>query len=108
MLRIFDRALEMTPEMERLMDQIGEHNRDLKRQLKKSWPSVVLNIAEGGAARGGNRRLKYEIALTEARESKAVLQYALRARYIKGVSEHLREGFCAIIGTLVKNVVRGS
>ena len=102
MLKIYGVALEMTPEVERLMERIGERNRELCKQLKGSWPSVVLNIAEGSGSRGGNRRLRYENALASAREAWSTLEYGEAAGYIAPIDHGLRRRFDHVIGVLVR------
>lgn len=94
----------MTPEVLRLVGRIGEKDRALAQQVRESWPSVVLNIAEGSGSRAGNRRLRYENALSSVREALATLEYSAAAGYIEPVGEPLLTSFNHIIGVLVRNV----
>jgi hypothetical protein len=56
-------------------------------------------------SRGGRRRLRYEIALGEARETLANLETAEAIGYVDCVGNEMRQHFDHIIGTLV-NLVR--
>ena len=106
MLRIYDVALEMIPEIIALADQIAVHNRELSNQVKDAWLKVPLNLAEGSAKRGGNRRLRYETAHGEACETQAGLQAAVKARFIPGIRPELQAGLNQVIGTLTNLLYR--
>ncbi|HEX4934947.1 MAG TPA: four helix bundle protein [Gemmatimonadaceae bacterium] len=54
-----------------------KHDNTLAKQLVDAMNSTVQNLAEGEAHRGGNKRLKFDIALGEANEVKASLDLAL-------------------------------
>ena len=103
MLDIYQVALDITPEMEKLMAEIRKHNRKLAGQLEEAWPSVVLNIAEGSGVSGGHRTQRYGTALGSSRESLGVLHYAEKAGFIDELREGLVRSFNHIIGTLVRN-----
>ena len=104
MLRIYPVCLQMVSDVRPLADQIAQFDRNHARQLRESSLSVPLNVAEGSGARGGNRRTRYETALSSARESLANLEAACAAGYISQVPDPLRNRFNHIIGTLVKLV----
>jgi len=61
-------ALEVIAELRPLVDKIRKHDATLARQLVDAMNSTVQNLAEGERHRGGNKRLKYEIAFGEANE----------------------------------------
>ena len=103
MLRIYQVALDITPEIEKLIAEIKKHNRKLGAQLADAWPSVILNIAEGSGVSGGHRTQRYMTAIGSARESLACLEYSVKAGYIAPLREGLVRAFDHIIGTLVNN-----
>jgi four helix bundle protein len=86
-------------------ERIARFDRDLARQLRKSSTSVPLNVAEGSGLRGCRRRLSYEYALGEARETLANLETAEAIGYLPSIEAQLRQRLDHIIGTLV-NLVR--
>jgi four helix bundle protein len=105
MLRIYQVSLAMVRDVRPYAERIGRFDRDLARQLRKSSTAVPLNLAEGSGSRGGRRRLSYEHALGEARETLANLEAAEATGYIAGIEACVRERLDHIIGTLV-NLVR--
>jgi four helix bundle protein len=104
MLRIYIVCIEIVREVRPVADRIGRFDRDLARQLKKASVAVVLNTAEGSGTRGGRRRNTYEIALGEARETRACLEAAEAAGYVTGIPPELLDKLDRVIGTLVKLV----
>ena len=104
MLRIYPVCLDMVREVQPLAVQIGQHDKDLARQLRRSSSSVPLNVSEGAAPRDGRRRSRYIDALGSARETLANLELAAAIGYIDGIDPVLRNRFDHIIGTLVKIV----
>ena len=66
---------------------------------------MALNLAEGSGLRGGRRRQAYDIALGEAQETRAILEVAEAAGYVRSIEPHVLAGLRQIIGTLI-NVVR--
>jgi four helix bundle protein len=103
MLSIYKVALDITPEIHRLIAEIKRHNRKLGNQLEDAWSSVVLNIAEGSGVRDGHRTQRYMTAIGSARETLAGLEYSVCAGYIAPLREGLVRAFDRIIGTLVNN-----
>jgi four helix bundle protein len=73
MLIIYIVCIEIVREVRPVADRIARFDRDLARQLKKSSASAALNVAEASGTRGGRRRNSHEIALGEARETRACL-----------------------------------
>jgi len=102
MLIIYVVCIEIVREIRPYVERIGRVDRDLARQLKKSSISVVLNVSEGSATRGGRRRNTYEIALGEARETRACLHAAEAAGYLKSVAPELLDKLDRVIATLAK------
>ncbi len=106
MLRIYPVSIQVAREVRPMADRIARFDRAASLQLRKSLGSVVNNLAEGSGLRARRRRLAYEIALGEAREALATLEFAEAMRYAPPVSPELRARFNHIIGTLVKIVHR--
>jgi len=97
-------CIEIVREVRPVADRIARFDRDLARQLKRSSASVALNVSEGSATRGGRRRNTYEIALGEARETRACLHVAEAAGYVLSVAPELLDKLDRVIATLVKVV----
>jgi four helix bundle protein len=104
MLRIYIVCIEIVREVRPVADRIARLDRDLARQLRKASVAVALNTAEGSGTRGGRRRNTYEIALGEARETRACLHAAEAAGYVSNVSPQLMDKLDHVIATLVKVV----
>ena len=102
MLRICEVCLELVKEVTVLADLIGRHDRDLKRQVKKSSMSIVQNVGEGSAVRDGRRRTRYGDALGSAIETRCSLHAAAAVGYIPPLKPGLVNRFAHVIGTLVK------
>jgi four helix bundle protein len=102
MLRIYPVTLDWLEKLVPLIAQIGRHDRDLQRQLRRSSTSVVLNLGEGMYARVGNRTNSYAVSLREMRESYSALEIAVRLGYIKPLTADFDDLCHRIIGTLVR------
>jgi four helix bundle protein len=99
MLKIYAEALEVVRELVPVVAEIGRHDPDLTRQLKKARSST-LNIAEGSHARGARRSLHYGYAKGSADECIAVLESAFAAGCIRSLPELTVDKLRKIIGTL--------
>ncbi len=106
MLRIYPVSIQVAREARLFADRIARFDRAASVQLRKSLGSVVNNLAEGSGLRAGRRRLAYEIALGEAREALAILEFGEAMGYSPPVPAELRARFNHIIGTLVRVVHR--
>ena len=104
MLRIYIVIIEIVHEVRPVAERIGRHDRDLARQLKRASVAIALNVAEGSGTRGGRRRNTYEIALGEARETRACLEAADAIGYVPQVAPELLDRLDHVIATLVKVV----
>ena len=107
MLRIYPVCLEVAREVRPLADRIAQFDRAQSLQLRKSCGAITNNVAEGSGLRAGRRRLAYEIALGEARETLANLEVAEAVGYLPPLAPELRARFNHIIGTLVRVVHTG-
>lgn len=102
MLRIYPVCIELVRRVGLVARQIERFDRDQARQLRRSSTSIVLNLAEGSAGRGGNKRLRYRTALGSAEESRANLEVAVALGYVGPLDDELRNRFDHVTGTLVK------
>jgi four helix bundle protein len=102
MLRIADVMVEVIREVRPLVEEIGRHDRDLERQVRRALSSVTANIGEGSGQRGGRRPSHYSIALGSAQEAWMQLRTAEAWGYIGPLPEKVREGLGRTIATLVK------
>ncbi len=82
MLIAYQVALEVVGELRPIVEQIRKHDANLAKQLVDAASSTVQNLAEGMGHRGGNRRLKWEIAFGEANEVKGSLDLGRAWGYV--------------------------
>ena len=75
-------ALEAIHKLRPVVEKVRRRDRDLADQLRRAASSVVLNLAEGRGARGGNRRLRFETALGSATEASSALEVAVAWGYV--------------------------
>ncbi len=85
MLKIYDDAIAMLELLRSVINTIERRDADLARQLRRAASSVVLNVAEGSYARGGNRKALYNVALNSAKETRACLDVAGAFRYVDAI-----------------------
>ena len=81
-LRVYGRALTALRMVGPLAQRIARVDRDLARQLRRAGASVVLNLAEGECADGGNRRARFDNALGSAKECIACLHCGEALLYV--------------------------
>ena len=82
MMRIYKVAIEMVRSVCRLSRKVQQHDPDLARQMRRACTSVPLNMAEGWHGQAGNRRARFETAMTEARETLAALDVSVAIGYL--------------------------
>ena len=102
MLRIYDDAVIMLELLRTSITTISRHDSDLARQLRRASSSVVLNIAEGSYARGGNRKSLYNVALGSAKETRACLDVARALGYIIAIDEAILAKLNIVCGVLFR------
>jgi four helix bundle protein len=105
MLRIHETCLELIRMVAPIAANIGRHDPDLARQLRRALTSVPLNIAEASDQRGARRNNHYALALGSSREALSAIEVAIAWRYIPEPDPLLRQTFDQVIGTLM-NVTR--
>ena len=100
MLRIYQTSLDVVRLVQPLLLDIGRHDPDLQRQLRRALTSVPLNIAEGSYSRGRNRNARYATATGSMREVLAGLEVAEVLGYL-ALAPELRDRIDFVIATLV-------
>ena len=81
-VRILDDIVQTVGTIHRLCRLIARHDPDLSRQIRRAVSSVGLNAGEGLSARGGNRSVRIESAMTSGREVILGLRIAGAAGYL--------------------------
>ena len=104
MLTIYIIVIEIVREVRPYAEKIARLDPDLARQLRRASTAIALNTAEVAGARAGRRRNAYDIALGEARETRACLQVAEAAGYVAKVDAKLLDKLDRVIATLFKVV----
>ena len=80
----FDRTLDLVTCLRPLLNAIGEHDSDLKQQLRRAATSIGLNLVEGAERRGGDRRRLFTYAHGSAAEVLGGLRLAVTFGYVTG------------------------
>ena len=70
-------AIELAQVLKPALDALKAKNHELWDQAKRAIQSVVLNLAEGGHSKGGNKGKHYAIAAGSHEELRAALRTAL-------------------------------
>jgi four helix bundle protein len=99
MLRVYDDAVAMLKVLKPVIEEIAKRDADLAKQLRRCSSSVVLNIAEGGYARKGNKVALFAVALGSAKETVACLDVADAFGYV-AIDDALRarlDSICAVL-----------
>jgi four helix bundle protein len=81
-LRILDDIVDSVGVIHQLARLIARHDPDLSKQMRRAINSVGLNAGESLAARGGNRTVRIESAMTSGREVILALRIAGAAGYL--------------------------
>jgi four helix bundle protein len=107
MSRIYPVILETLQALRPSIAQIGRHDADLARQMRKAATSVVCNTGEGMYSRGKLRTARYHIALGSMRESLSCIEAAVALGYVTEVDPDIVMRVNVVIGTLVRLVRPG-
>ena len=102
MLKVHDEAVSMCRELAPLCRQIGKHDLDLARQLRRAASSVVLNLGEGAYLGGGLERARFKTALGSAAEVRSAVLVAEAFGLIETLDHARRDRVDKIIATLRK------
>ena len=81
-MRIYKVAIAMAKSVCQLSRKVQRYDPDLARQMRRACTSVPLNMAEGWHARAGNRRARFDTAMSEARETVACLDVSVALEYL--------------------------
>jgi four helix bundle protein len=102
MLRIYDDAIAVIGMLRPVMVQIGRHDSDLMRQLRRCSASMALNIAEGSYARAGNQKALFGVALGSAKETRACIDVANALGYVGAIDAQIEDRLEKIGGVLYR------
>ena len=106
MLNIYPLTIDIARHAGQVAKLIAQYDADLARQLRRAATSVPLNVAEGAAANGGNRRQRYTTALGSAYEVRACLQVAAALDYIPTPQHSDSDRLERVIATLINTCRR--
>jgi four helix bundle protein len=101
-LRIYSFTIETLRLVAPIIKQIGRHDADLSRQLRRAASSIALNAAEGAGSSGGNERQRFRSAHASTQEVRACLDVAESLEYIEAVDAGLRDRLDRIAATLYR------
>ena len=104
MLRVYADAIEVIRLLTPVLEQVKLKNANLADQCDRASIAVALNLSEGAGQRGGNRRLRYQTSLGEAREVWGASDI-IEAKSLARIDPEIRSRLIKIIGTLV-NITR--
>ena len=102
MLRVYEDALVVLRLLKPTLVEIGRHDSDLARQLRRCGASMVLNIAEGSYARKGNKAALYGVALGSAKEVRACIDVAAALGYVRAIDAGVDCGLDSVCAALFR------
>jgi four helix bundle protein len=105
MLRIYNDAIEVIELLQPVLDKVRLRDANLADHCDRSSVAVALNLSEGAGQRAGNRRLRYQTALGEAREVWGTAD-VIEAKRLAELKPEIRERLNKIIGTLANILKR--
>ena len=100
-LKIYPFILDTLKMLAPVMLEIGRHDVDLARQMRRAAASLMLNVAEACGNDGGHRRERFRTALGSAKETRACVEVACALGYLT-VDEALIDRLDRIAGTLYR------
>jgi four helix bundle protein len=101
MLWIYLEVLRLLARLKPHLDAIDRRDADLARQGRRAGASIALNVREGDALAGGNRRLRDASASGSAQEVGAVLDIAEALGWVK-LDDETRDLLDKVQRTLAK------
>ena len=102
MLRIYSFTIETLRLVAPVIKQIGKHDVDLARQLRRAASSIALNTAEAYGVTGGNEKLRFRTAHGSTHEVRACLDVAEALGYVDEIDAGLRDRIDRIAATLYR------
>ncbi|MBK8173613.1 MAG: four helix bundle protein [Sandaracinaceae bacterium] len=81
-LRVLDLTIDVIRCLAPLIREIRKCDSDLADQIRRAASSIALNLGEGNASLGGNRRKHFHFALGSTREVRGALRVAEAWGYI--------------------------
>jgi four helix bundle protein len=105
MPRIYPVVLEVIVGLRPFAEQIERRDPDLARQLRRALASIPLNVMEGGASQGRNRRARYFNAFGSAQEVEAIVDTAQALGYVGALDAGVRRQLTHVACTLRKLTV---
>ena len=102
MLNIYVVVVELVAALAPQVAQIGRHDADLARQMKRALCSVPLNLAEAHQSLGGNARARYHTALGSMRETKACIDVARALGYVAPLDAKIDDRIDHVSATLYR------
>jgi four helix bundle protein len=100
----YDLSLDLIRSLRSPLALIKRHDADLAKQLTRASSSIALNLAEGCARAGADRRHLYRIALGSANEVRAALEVAMAHGWLDVDGE--RAALVSRLGRLIQGLVR--
>ncbi len=94
-------ALELLSYMQPHLQRIASQNRELKKQLDRSLPSIVNNLSEALRRTGADRPYHLTVSLGSADEARAsidsALAYGLMDPHEAAHADNLADRYCAMV-----------
>jgi four helix bundle protein len=103
MMMVYRKSVSVVAGLGAVAKQIGRHDQDLARQLRRACVSMPLNIAEGEHGRGRRKPASFGVALGSARESRACLDVGVALGYLdEGIDPNLCDELDHVIAMLYR------
>jgi four helix bundle protein len=81
-LKIYSFILETLRVLGPVIKEIGRHDVDLARQMRRAAASVALNTSEACGNDGGHRRERFRTAQGSAKETRSCIEVGVALGYI--------------------------
>ena len=100
-LNAYKVALELLSYMQPHLQRIASRNRELKKQLDRSLPSIVNNLSEAMRRSGADRPYHLGVSLGSADEVRASIDsarvYGLMQPHEAAHADNLADRYCAMV-----------